>query len=275
VTRTRFAPAPTGFLHLGHVASALYVWGFGRRLGAEVLLRIEDHDRQRSRPEYERAILDDLDWLGFVPDLFPTNAFHARPCASRQSDRGAVYARAAAGLVARGMVYACACSRQQIEAARAGGQEAAGGPCPGDCASLGLPLDGDAVSWRLLLPQDSEAFADLLCGPQTQHPDRSVVIRDRLGNWTYQFAVSVDDLEQGIDLVVRGRDILDSTATQMAIGRLLGRERPATYAHHALVMRPTGRKLSKSDGAMGIRELRAAGWPPGRVIDEARDQALT
>src|SRR4051794_14433378 len=101
---SRFAPAPTGFLHLGHVVNAIYVWGMVRRLGGRVLLRIEDHDRQRSRPAYEAAILEDLAWLGFAPD----------EALVRQSDRGEIYARALEHLRAAGRIYACRCSRADV-----------------------------------------------------------------------------------------------------------------------------------------------------------------
>jgi len=110
---TRFAPAPTGYLHLGHVANAIRVWGDARARAGGVLLRIEDHDRERCRPEYETALLDDLDWLGFVPDVYPTAAFRAGRCESRQSDRLDVYQRTAEELMARGLVYACACTRKR------------------------------------------------------------------------------------------------------------------------------------------------------------------
>ena len=109
---TRFAPAPTGLLHLGHVASAIYVWGLAAQAGAQVLLRIEDHDRQRTRPEFERQLLDDVDWLGFVPDRFPTDAFRAGRCDSRQSDRGDSCDSIARDLAARGLVCGCLCSRR-------------------------------------------------------------------------------------------------------------------------------------------------------------------
>src|SRR5437879_12641021 len=106
VNITRFAPAPTGFLHLGHIVNALYVWGEARARGARVLLRIEDHDRQRSRPEFEAAIFEDLDWLGFVPD----------EAAVRQSARGDIYRQALETLKGRGLVYACACTRSDLTA---------------------------------------------------------------------------------------------------------------------------------------------------------------
>jgi glutamyl-tRNA synthetase/glutamyl-Q tRNA(Asp) synthetase len=246
---TRFAPAPTGFLHLGHVANAMFVWGLARAYGADVLLRIEDHDRERCRAEYERALLDDLDWLGF-----------ARSSESRQSDRGQLYAEAARGLTARGLVYGCTCARQPRY--------------PGTCRERGIKPES-GVAWRLRLEPGIEVFDDLLCGHQEQDPaseSGDVAIRDRLGNWTYQFVVSVDDALQGIDLVVRGRDLLDSTGRQIRIARLIGRTWPATFAHHGLIMKTPSQKLSKSDRDTGIPELRAAGWTRGRVIAEAARQ---
>ena len=111
---TRFAPAPTGHLHLGHVVNALYVWGVARAMGGRVLLRVEDHDRQRCRPEYEASMLDDLDWLGLSPDVYPTAAFRVGRCDGRQSDRDAIYRAAIADLASRGLVYACRCTRRPL-----------------------------------------------------------------------------------------------------------------------------------------------------------------
>jgi glutamyl-Q tRNA(Asp) synthetase len=267
---TRFAPAPTGYLHLGHVVNALYVWGLARARGAAVLLRVEDHDRQRCRGEYETALLDDLDWLGFSPDRFPTSEFRRGACNSRQSERGAQYAAAAAVLQAQGLLYACRCSRQQISK---GGVADASGDVryPGTCRDRDWPLDTN-VAWRVRLAPGGEAFNDLICGRQEQDPSvqcGDVMIRDRLGNWTYQFVASVDDHLQGVDLVIRGRDLLASTGRQIRLARLVGRERPAIFAHHPLVMKSPAQKLSKSDGDSGVRDLRARGWTPERVIGEA------
>jgi glutamyl/glutaminyl-tRNA synthetase len=269
---TRFAPAPTGFLHLGHVANAVTVWAVARAVDTEVLLRVEDHDRQRSRPEYERALLDDLDWLGFAPDRFPTNAFRAGPCEGRQSDREAVYREAADALAARGLLYACSCSRREIEDGASPGESApAELRYPGTCRERGLDLGGD-VGWRLRLPPGEERFEDAWRGPQRQTPARQcgdVLVRDRRRNWTYQFAVAVDDLHQDVALVVRGLDLLESTGRQIQIARLLGRAQPPVFLHHPLLLKPEGRKLSKADGDTGVRELRAAGWSAERVIGEA------
>lgn len=263
---TRFAPAPTGWLHLGHVLNAEYVWGSQAR----VMLRIEDHDRERCRPEYEAGILDDLDWLGLQPDLYPTGAFRAGPCASRQSDRHPRYLAAATRLIGRGLVYACDCSRRTL--AEAGtGSAGAERRYPGRCRDRGLPLT-DGLGWRVRLESRHIAFDDLLLGPQRQMPADQcgdLLIRDRLGNWTYQFAATADDADQGIGLVIRGTDLLESTGRQIQLAGLLGRAEPPRFAHHPLIMKAPGQKLSKSDRDTGIRDLRSAGWSPERVFAEA------
>ena len=267
---TRFAPAPTGFLHLGHVVSAVYVWALARAHGAQVLLRIEDHDAERCRPAYERAVLDDLDWLGFEPDVFPTRDFRAGTCASRQSERAHHYTAVARDLGRRGLIYGCTCSRQHLADASVAGADGER-QYPGTCRTRGH-APGDDVAWRLVMDAGEERFTDLLAGSQTQDPSAQcgdLVIRDRLGNWTYQFVASVDDFLQGIDLIVRGRDLLASTGRQIRIARLAGRERPATFAHHPLVMKTATQKLSKSDRDTGVADLRAAGWTAERVIGEA------
>jgi glutamyl-tRNA synthetase/glutamyl-Q tRNA(Asp) synthetase len=286
---TRFAPAPTGYLHLGHVANAIRVWGEARARGGRVLLRMEDHDRERCRPEYETALLEDLDWLGFVPDLYPTAAFRTGRCESRQSDRQAIHRGAADRLRGLGLLYACKCSRNQLAASEKkrrrvsfssektpdvfSGTEV---PYPGTCRDLNLPFDGD-VGWRVRLPPDEITFEDRWCGVQTQTPAAQcgdLLIRDRRGNWTYQFVVTVDDHLQGITDVIRGMDLLSSTGRQILLGRLIGRETPAVFAHHPLIMKSPTQKLSKSDGDTGVRDLRAAGWSAARVIATAAEHIV-
>jgi glutamyl-tRNA synthetase/glutamyl-Q tRNA(Asp) synthetase len=266
---TRFAPAPTGWLHLGHVLNAHYVWTAARAREGHVLLRIEDHDRERSRPEYERGILDDLDWLGFRPDVFPTGCFRAGHCDGRQSDREAVYRDAVEILAARGLVFACDCSRADVaQRARSGLPELR---YAGRCRGRDLPLV-DGYGWRVRMDPGVETFDDELVGQQAQDPSAQcgdLLIRDRLGNWTYQFAVTVDDWTQQIDLVVRGVDLLSSTGRQLRLARLLGRDRPPVFRHHALIMKTPDQKLSKSDGDTGVRELRAKGWTREQVLETA------
>ena len=232
---TRFAPAPTGFLHLGHVANAVWVWGTARALGGRVLLRIEDLDRQRCRPAYDAALLEDLDWLGFQADLGPI----------RQSEEYRPYRDAADGLRAQGLVYGCDCSRNAFAAwAERAGRPWSGPGCPGGCRDRGL--DGPVL--RVALGGGSERWMDGIAGPCSGEvaPMGDLPIRDRHGSWTYGFCVVVDDLRQGVDLVIRGRDLLDATPLQVRLGHVLGQVAPPAFRHHPLVRRPDGRKLSKS-----------------------------
>lgn len=262
---TRFAPAPTGFLHLGHVVNALYVWGIADALGGRVLLRIEDHDRERSRPEYEQALLEDLDWLGFVPDGWDEGA--SPPSAFiRQSGRDAVYEAALDGLRRRGLVYACECSRAVIAALApdATGERR----YPGTCASKGL-AEAPGRSVRVRLPVADVVFEDLRHGRQVQHPAAQcgdLVVKDRVGQWTYQLAATVDDVAQQITHVIRGDDLLPSTGRQILLARLLERASPPVFCHHPLVMKSAPQKLSKSDRDTGVRDLRAAGSTSSDVI---------
>jgi glutamyl-tRNA synthetase/glutamyl-Q tRNA(Asp) synthetase len=226
------------------------VWQTARASGPDgrVLLRIEDHDRQRSRTTFENAILDDLGWLGFP----------AEGPIVRQSERHVVYETALDGLRRRGLVYACACSRADI----------GGDRYPGTCARRDLP-EAPGVGLRIRIDDAIERFDDLRLGPQEQQPSAQcgdVLARDRDGNWTYQFAVVVDDWRQGVNLVVRGEDLLDSTGRQLQIGRLLGRRDPPAFLHHPLIMKSASQKLSKSDRDTGVRDLRAKGWSAEQVL---------
>jgi glutamyl-tRNA synthetase/glutamyl-Q tRNA(Asp) synthetase len=258
--RTRFAPSPTGWLHLGHVVNAVWVWGVARALGGVVVLRMEDHDRTRSRPEYEHGILDDLGWLGLEPD----------ENTGRQSEHGPRYEAALASPGVAGLVYGCRCSRRDIAEIMPDVADRET-PYPGTCRNLALPLRA-GIGTRLALPDGVEWFDDALLGRQEQRPALQcgdLLLRDRLGNWTYQFAVVVDDIADAVDLVIRGHDLLGSTGRQIVLARMLGRAHPPVFAHHPLVRRPSGEKLSKASGDTGVRELRAAGVPAARVLAEA------
>jgi glutamyl-Q tRNA(Asp) synthetase len=268
--RTRFAPSPTGYLHLGHVANAVYVWGLARALGGRVLLRMEDHDRGRCRPEYETALLDDLAWLGLVPDEGKIEQLRAGPSDLRQSDCGEVYAAALSRLSATASVFACDCSRKDI-ARDAGDVFNEESRYPGRCRDRGLqPAPGRSI--RVRIDPGEERFLDARLGEQRQVPAEQcgdLLLRDRLGNWSYQFAVVVDDLRHGIDLVVRGEDLLSSTGRQLRLGRLLGPSSPPVYLHHPLIRKASGEKLSKAAADTGVRELRAQGMAPAAVLGRA------
>jgi glutamyl-Q tRNA(Asp) synthetase len=274
---TRYAPAPTGLLHLGHVVNALYTWGLAQAAGGTVVLRIEDHDRQRSRGEHETALLDDLDWLGFRPDRPSIAELRSgRPSAWRQSDSGEAHAAALDRLRDVTRVYACDCSRATFARfAQEAGRAWTGPGCPGRCVERNpapdLLAERGETQLRAWLGDGEESWADLLVGPTAgavaQRGD--LVVRDRLGNWTYPFAVVVDDLRHAVDLVVRGEDLVDDTPRQIRLGRLLGRPSPPAFAHHPLVRRPDGTKLSKSAGDTAVQELREAGRSPAQVIGAA------
>jgi glutamyl-tRNA synthetase/glutamyl-Q tRNA(Asp) synthetase len=267
---TRFAPSPTGYLHLGHVVNALWVWETARRFGGKVLLRIEDHDRTRCRPEYERALLDDLDWLGLEPDIAPIASFRAGRSEYRQSDSGAHYEAALERLRAAGLAYVCECSRKDI-AAEVPDRFNEEMRYPGTCRGKGL-APAARRGWRVVMEEGDEAFDDLRLGPHRQSPAEQcgdLLVRDRLGNWTYQFSVTVDDMRHGVDLVIRGEDLLSSTGRQIRLARLLGRTEAPRFLHHPLVLKAPGEKLSKAARDTGIRELRAAGVTALEVLARA------
>lgn len=262
---TRIAPSPTGYLHLGHVAHLLYVAGVANKLDLRVLLRMEDHDRQRCKPAYEAAILTDLRWLqvpvhiGFAgrsPDLF------------RQSDTPAVYADALRRLLQDGHVYACDCSRRtlldRLGASKPGEEQ----PYDGYCRDRNLPVE-TGMALRIRVPDKAFTFQDLRLGVQTQQPARQCgdfVIRDRNGLYTYQFCVAVDDSRQGITHVVRGEDLLASTGRQLYLHQLLQTPQPLYWYHHPILTDASGAKLSKRDRPSPIAMLRAQGATPAHVL---------
>ena len=257
-------------LHLGHVGNAIYVWGVARALGGRVVLRIEDHDRGRSRPEFERAALEDLEWLGLDPDLGTAEALRSGPSPYRQSDNHQVYASALERLRRTARVYACDCSRREI-AAEAGDPFNEETPYGGRCRDRGLALEpGRGI--RVMLEPGEERFTDVLTGAMGQSPAAQcgdLLLRDRNGNWTYQFAVVVDDARQRVDLVIRGEDLLSSTGRQIRLAGMLGRIEPPVFLHHPLIRKPDGAKLSKSSGDTGIGELRRAGASADTVLGRA------
>ncbi len=270
--RTRFAPAPTGFLHLGHLVNALHVWGVARAFGGTVVLRIEDHDRTRCRPEYERALLDDLEWLGFTPDVYDVPSFRADGTThpARQSNQDARYGAALDRLSARGLVYPCRCTRRDIAQVvpHRPGEEPR---YPGTCRAAGVPSP-ETFARRVRLDDSTYDFDDLRLGPLAQSPQQQcgdVLVRDRHAQWTYQFAVVVDDMAHDIDVVIRGEDLLASTGRQLQLASLLGRTRDIRFLHHTLLVHPDGSKLSKATHDTSLREMRAAGVRAGQLLAEA------
>ena len=260
---TRFAPSLTGYLHLGHVLHMLFVWGVAKAKGATILCRIEDHDLGRARPEFEAAILEDMEWLGFVPDLGITRNDLGRPSQFRQSDCNAHYETVLRSLEARGLVYGCECSRKQILQPQDGVSELC---YAGTCADKRLPLEGHTVRFRT--KNCITGFQDLRLGEQRQNPALQCgdfSLRDRNGQWTYQFACVCDDIRHGIDLVVRGEDILASTGRQIQLFHALEAPSPR-YFHHPLLCDKEGKKLSKRQHSESITSMREAGTFPAEII---------
>jgi glutamyl-Q tRNA(Asp) synthetase len=254
---TRFAPSPTGLLHLGHAFAALTAQGAGKRF----LLRIEDIDRGRCRTEFEDAIFEDLAWLGLgweTPVL-------------RQSARGDAYAAALARLRERGLIYPCFCTRKDIAAAGGAPHGDEGPLYPGTCR--GLPQAARPNAPHALRLDAAKAAA--LTGPLTfEEHGRTVAVDPLLlGDVVlarkempaaYHLAVVVDDAFQGVTLVTRGEDLLSSTHVQRLLQALLGLPAPA-YAHHKLILDAQGRKFSKRDASATLREMRANGVMPEEV----------
>ncbi len=234
-----------------------------------MVLRLEDHDRGRCRPEYEAEILNDLGWLGLEPDIGAAAEFRSGPSPFRQSDNSSRYEAALRRLAEKFKVYACDCSRKDIAAEPdVPDQESR---YPGRCRERQL-APGPGRGMRIAIDRGIESFTDGLLGEQRQDPALQcgdLLLKDRLGNWTYQFTVTVDDLEQKIDLVIRGEDLLGSTGRQIRLARMLGRERAPVFMHHPLIRHGDGVKLSKANRDTGIRDLRAAGASPESVLGRA------
>lgn len=251
----RFAPSPTGALHLGNLRTALLAWLFARSQGARFLLRIEDLDPQRSRIEYERGQLRDLHDVGVDWDGEPV----------RQSARTDLYRGALSELQAQGRVYPCWCSRAEVRAAT----EAPHGPLPegaypGTCRRLTAAerarRERDAPrppALRLDADGETVSFTDRVRGPSSGVVDDFVLWRGD-GTAAYNLAVVVDDANQSIAEVVRGDDLIDSTPRQLLLARLLGLSAP-THAHVPLVLGPDGARLAKRHGAVTMAQLEERG----------------
>lgn len=256
---TRFAPSPTGWLHLGHA----YAARTAREQGRTMLLRIEDIDRTRARPEYYAAIEEDLAWLGIRWDG-PVRV---------QSEHFEDYARALARLDDAGLLYPCFCTRSEI-AASASAQHGPDGPLyPGTCRRIPPDearrrMEAEPYALRLDAAKAAEAAGPLEfeeAGQGTAQADPTLhgdfVVARKEFPASYHLAVVVDDALQGVTLVTRGRDLAPATHAQRLLQALLGLPAPR-YAHHRLVLGPDGRRLAKREGAASVRGLRESGAVP-------------
>ena len=273
--KIRFAPSPTGYLHEGHLLSALYVWAAAKKWNLKIHLRIEDHDQSRARPAYIAGIREDLAWLGFKYDS-----------ESIQSARGPIYEAALQKLVAKSLVYPCYCSRKQLLAENP--QSETGEIIyQGKCKHLVILSESEGPSkvlfdnsaphnLRFIVPNKFIDWHDLRLGDFHENPKLQCgdfPIRDRDNQWTYQFAVCVDDIDEGITHIVRGEDIRNSTARQIALMEALGRKERPVYLHHPLIVDANNKKLSKRELAHSLRQDKEAGISPetlfGRVCYKA------
>lgn len=266
---TRFAPSPTGWLHLGHAHAALFAQEAAD--GGRFLIRLEDIDGTRARPEYEQAIFQDLAWLGLEWEL-PVR---------RQSDHFDDYRAALAKLEALGVLYPCFCTRREIqeEIARAGNApQGPDGPLyPGTCRQRSADeraerlAQGEAYALRLDVTKAMAEVSELIWKDRAHglfkaQPDvfGDVVLARKDTPASYHLAVVVDDALQGITLVTRGEDLLEATHLHRLLQELLGLPVPEWH-HHRLITDENGKRLAKRDDARSLRSLRAAGWTPDQV----------
>ncbi len=258
--RTRFAPSPSGFLHVGSARTALFNWAFARRHGGALVLRIEDTDRERSTRESEQGIVDGLGWLGIDWDEGPL----------RQSERRACHDDAIEDLLARERAYRCRCTPDELEerkrATIARGEK---WTYDGRCRDLGLGSDCGSHSVRLRLPEEGQlAWDDAVFGASGQDAreigDR--IIRRSDGAPLYHLAVVVDDLDMQISHVIRGADHHANTPFQIAIYRALERD-PPLFAHVPLIVGPGGKKLSKRKDPVSVEQFRDEGYLPAAMTN--------
>lgn len=270
---TRFAPSPTGPLHLGHAYSAILAHDMARSAGGQFLLRIEDIDRQRSKPEWEAQIHDDLRWLGLTWD----------GPVMRQSERLNIYRETLEKLWERDLLFACSCTRRDIEAASSAPQEGVPvGPdgivYPGTCREKGKrhpvePLPEAALRLRMDLSARDCSFKEICAARRgTQHIGRAsmiaevgdVVLARRDMGTSYHLSVVLDDAAQGITHVTRGEDLFDATAIHVTLQKLLELPTP-TYCHHILIRDENGKRLAKRDDARALAKYRADGASPNDI----------
>ncbi len=272
--RVRFAPSPTGYLHVGGARTALYNWLFARVAGGAFILRIEDTDRARSTGEYLDAIIEDLRWLGLDWDEGPEVGGPRGPYS--QSERHAVYGPYVDRLLSAGLAYRCFCTPEELEDRRRARPQAEAEAWRYDrkCLSLSdeersaLAEEGRSSVVRFRVPEGKTRFEDAILGTvefDNAELDDFVTARAD-GTPTYNFAVVVDDLEMRISHVIRGSDHLSNTPRQILVWRALGHE-PPVFAHLPLVLAPDKKVLSKRRGAVAIGEYRRQGYVPEALVN--------
>ncbi|MDO3679425.1 tRNA glutamyl-Q(34) synthetase GluQRS [Paenibacillus ehimensis] len=270
--RGRFAPTPSGPMHIGNAFTALLAWLQMRQASGTFVLRIEDIDGPRSRPEYAQLIVEDLTWMGLDWDEGPAADGPYGPYL--QSLRLELYEQAVDRLQRSGRLYPCYCSRAELAAIASAphGLASEGAVYPGLCKALGeeerrRKAQAKPPSLRVAVPERPFSFKDGLAGMQHVPPGAlgDFVVKRADGQFSYQLAVVVDDAAMGITDVLRGGDLLDSTPRQLVLYEMLGAV-PPSFCHVPLLCGPEGGRLSKRDRSLSLAALRAAGVPPERLI---------
>jgi nondiscriminating glutamyl-tRNA synthetase len=271
--RVRFAPSPTGSLHVGSARTALYNYLYARHNGGTMVLRIEDTDLKRSTTTHDRGILDSLAWLGLQADEGPDVGGVYGPY--RQSERGHLYEAAVRQLLAAGHAYPCFCPQGLLEQKKE--RQLARGQMPKydrTCCALS-PADvearfaaGEQAAVRFRVPEGDVTFDDLIHEPITFSSDviGDFIIKRTDGGYSYNFAVVVDDAGMEITHVIRGEDHITNTARQLMLFAALGRPAPR-YGHHSLILAPDGSKMSKRHGATSIADFRSLGYLPTAIVN--------
>ena len=271
MVRGRFAPSPSGRMHLGNLFCALLSYLSVKSRGGEWILRIEDLDTARCRPDYARQVEEDLRWLGLAWDEGGSAGGPDAPYF--QSQRTALYEAALARLRGMGLVYPCFCTRAQLHAASAPHREDGLTVYPGTCRGLTAEdiarreAAGRKGAPRLRVPEETVTFTDGHLGEVTEYLPTDCgdfLLRRSDGLFAYQLAVVVDDAAMGVTEVVRGADLLSSTPRQLLLYELLGWEAPEFY-HFPLLLSPDGRRLSKRDGDLGLASLRER-YTPEEIV---------
>jgi glutamyl-tRNA synthetase len=276
---TRFAPSPTGELHLGNARTALFSWLFARHHRGRFVLRIEDTDTERSKEFYTAALMDDLRWMGLEWDAGPRSSMDKGAAAGEeyhQSRRAAIYARHSATLDARGLTYPCYCTPLELDLSRKA-QLAAGRPprYAGTCRELSAEArvrksaQGISPTTRFRVPTGRVVeFDDMVHGPQRFASDDigDFILRRADGSAAFFFSNAIDDAEMGITHVLRGEDHLTNTPRQLLVLEALGLRAP-TYGHLSLLVGADGAPLSKRHGATSVREFRERGYLPAALAN--------
>jgi glutamyl-tRNA synthetase len=266
--RVRFAPSPTGYLHIGGARTALFNWLWARRQKGAFILRIEDTDRERSTRESEQAIFDAMRWLGLDWDEGPHVGGPHEPYF--QTERLATYDKHAEALIAKGHAYRCDCSKELLDGLRAqAAKEKRAFRYPGTCRDKKLPKGTPGSVVRFRMPDEgSTTFDDLVKGPiTTPHKEmQDEVILRADGMPLYNFGAVVDDLEMGITLVARGDDHVVNTPRQILMYQALGYPVP-TFAHLPMILGSDKQRLSKRHGAVSVLQYRDEGYLPGALIN--------